>query len=82
MVRSGSEQIKGEIEMRLTRIVMGAVAGAGLLIAGGTGAWALPISAAGAFIGASTPDAPVLKTGVATGVAKHKAKRTVRKKVP
>ena len=30
----------------------------------------------------SAPDAQVVKTGVATGVAKHKAKRTVRKHVP
>jgi hypothetical protein len=82
MVHSDPEQIKGEIDMRMTKILMGAVVGAGLLIAAGSAADALPVAAAGAVVGASTPDAQVLKTGVATGVAKHKAKRTVRKKVP
>jgi hypothetical protein len=82
MVCSGPEQIKGEIDMGMTRIVMGAVVGAGLLIVAVTAAEALPVAAAGAVVGASTPDAHVLKTGVATGVAKHKAKRTVRKHVP
>jgi hypothetical protein len=63
----------------MTKILMGAVVGAGLLLGGGPAAQALPFAAVGAL--ASAPDAQIVKTGVATGVAKHKAKRTVRRHV-
>jgi hypothetical protein len=66
----------------MTKILMGAVVGAGLLLGAGPAAQALPFSAVGAVVLASSPDAQIVKTGVATGVAKHKAKRTVRKHVP
>jgi hypothetical protein len=49
------------------------------LLGAGPAAQALPFSAVGAL--ASAPDAQIVKTGVATGVAKHKAKRTVRRHV-
>ncbi len=54
-----------------------AVVGAGLLLGAGPAAQALPLAAVGAL--ASAPDAKIVKTGVATGVAKHKAKHTVRR---
>ena len=65
--------------MLMTKILMGAVVGAGLLLGGGPAAQALPFAAVGALT--SAPDAQIVKTGVATGVAKHKAKRTVRRQV-
>ncbi len=67
--------------MHMTKILMGAVVGAGLLLGAGPAAQALPFAAAGAVALTSAPDAQIQKAGVATGVAKHKAKRTVRKHV-
>jgi len=67
--------------MRMTKNLIGAVVGAGLLLGAGVAAQALPFSAVGTVMNAA-PDPQIVKTGVATGVAKHKAKRTVRKHVP
>ena len=67
--------------MLTNKILMGAVVGAGLLLGAGPAARALPFAAAGAVALVSAPDVQIEKTGVATGVAKHKAKRTVRRQV-
>jgi hypothetical protein len=72
---------QGKIVMRMTKNLIGAVVGAGLLLGAGVAAQALPFSAVGTVVMNAAPDAQIVKTGVATGVAKHKAKRTVRKHV-